>query len=258
MRALIVDTNPEDIENITKSLSAEHSGVIVSGICSTIQAVFEWLNSNGQPDILFMDICLSEGLSFEILNYLESSVQVIFTFSCNKSISEIFENLSISFLPKPFVSEHMTMALKRKHHPVNRIELYESLLGLYFPRPCKKSLRRIIVKKGFEFHIVCVRDIVYFTCDNGILFLVTKENHKHLISGTLQDITGQLENNFFYRANRNFIINSDFIKGYRKIGNRINLIFSVTVRDEIYVNNYRVTEFKNWLSVVQTDLQPEL
>jgi DNA-binding LytR/AlgR family response regulator len=197
-------------------------------------------------------------LSFEILNYLESSVRVVFTFSYNRNIFDIFENLSVSFLPKPFTGEQIVSVVNGKHAPLNRMELYESLLGLYFPRPFKKPLRRVIVKKGYEFHIISVKDVVYFTCDNGILFLVTKENHKHMISGTLQDLAGQLENNFFYRANRNFIINSEFIKGYRKIGNRIGLIFGVTVRDEIYVNNYRVTEFKNWLSVVQTDLQPEL
>ena len=258
MRALIVDTNPEDIETISKSLYAENTGISVSANCVTIQSVFDWLSKYGQPDVLFMDICLTDGLSFEILNYLESSVRVVFTFSYNKDIIETFENISASFLPKPFTSEQFSMALHGKSHPLNRIELYESFLSLYFPRPCKKPLRRIIVKKGAEFHIVWVRDVIYFTCDNGILFLVTKENHKHMLSGTLQDLAGQLETHFFYRANRNFIVNSDFIKGFRKIGNRINLIFTVPARDEIYVNNYRVTEFKNWLSVVQTDLQFEL
>ncbi len=255
MRALIVDTNPEEIEIISKSLYTENSGISVSGNCATIQAVFDWLNKHGQPDILFMDICLNDGLSFEILNYLESSVKVIFTFSYNKDIIQALENLSVCFLSKPFNGEQFSMALNSKSHPINRIELYESLLSLYFPRPCKKPLRRIIVKKGTEFHIVWIRDVIYFTCDNGILFLVTKENNKHMLSGTLQDLSGQLEPHFFYRANRHFIVNSDFIKGFRKIGNRINLIFTVPVRDEIYVNNYRVTEFKNWLSVVQSDLQ---
>ncbi len=68
-----------------------------------------------------------------------------------------------------------------------------------------------------------------------------------MMTGTLQDLQSQLDKRLFYRANRNFIVNSVFLKGFRRNGYKMSLVFTAPVKDEIFVNNYRVTEFKSWL-----------
>ncbi len=247
MRILIVDTSSCDIDLLSENLLAINPCIDICGRFSTIQSAFEWISQHGQPDIVFMDLQLGDGLSFDLLNYLDNQVKIVFTIDFNKPVIEIFENLSINFLQKPYSADQITEILLCKQKTINRIELYESLLNLYFPKAHKKRMRRIIVKKGSEFHIIQVDDVVYFASDNGILFFITKDNQRHMISSTLQDIHSQLDGRLFYRANRNFIVNSVFLKGFRRNGYKMSLVFTIPVKDEIFINNYRVTEFKDWL-----------
>jgi two-component system response regulator LytT len=258
MRALIFDSNPEDAEQLARMLCTEDPGITIEGKFSTVQSAFEWLGLYGQPDIIFMEVYLTDGLSFEILNFLDDHVKVVFTLAYHKSAMEVFENQSICFMIKPFVQDQLKDVLAARQKHINRIELYEALLSVYFPRPVKKVLRRIIVKKGSEFQVITINDIVYFASDNGIVYFVTGDNQRYIISGTLQDVYSQLENNLFYRANRNFIINSSYLKGFRRVGYKIMLTLTVPCKEEIYVNNYRVTEFKCWLEGSRTGMLVEI
>jgi two-component system, LytTR family, response regulator LytT len=247
MRVLIIDTIPAEAELLSKTLYSVNPEVTVCAVLSTIQSVFEWLNQYGQPDIVFMEVQLNEGLSFEILNYLNEAVKVVFTLPFNKCTVDVFEKLSVCFLLKPYHSEQVKPLVSFAARCFNRIELYESLLNGLYPRALKKILKRIIVKKGSEYHIVQIADVIYFASENGILYFVTKENQKHMMPGTLRDVYNQLETHHFYRANRNFIVNSSFLKGFRRTGYKITLIFMLPVRDEIYINSYHVSDFKSWL-----------
>src|SRR5579862_491990 len=107
MRILIVDTNSCDIDLLSENLITINPCIDICGRFSTIQSAFEWVSQYGQPDIVFMDLQLGDGLSFDLLNYLDNEVKVAFTIDFNKPVIEIFENLSINFVQKPYSAEQI-------------------------------------------------------------------------------------------------------------------------------------------------------
>ena len=249
MTALIIEDEKPAVENILSDLDQIQEGVQVLGVCASIVESVRWLEKNQHPDIILMDIHLSDGPSFEILKSSSIACPVIFITAHDNYLTEAFEYNCIDYLMKPVNPLKLAHAIRKyknlQNHFVNN---YSALLNYLGANPKRKT--RILVKKGMEFQAIKVEEIVYFFTEYKLIFLVDRENRKYLAEKTnLAELEEELDNKIFYRANRKYIINANFIKRFKPLEkSKISLELVLPVNEEIIISQENASNFKKWIS----------
>jgi DNA-binding LytR/AlgR family response regulator len=174
---------------------------------------------------------------------------VIFTTAYDKYMIDAFEYNCIDYLLKPIDSVKLAAALHKyknlQHHFINN---YSSIID--FLQSSRKNKSRIIVKKGIEFLSLKLEDVVYFFTEHKLVFAVDKDNKKFLCeTGSLADVETIVDEKFFFRANRKFIINANYITKFRSIDkSKISVELLLQLNEEIVVSQENAAAFKKWMS----------
>src|ERR1700743_3966364 len=223
MKVLIVEDEKPASENLVEELQAIDDKIDVVAGCYSVSETVQWLNKNPQPDLILMDIQLSDGLSFNIFKACKVTCPVIFTTAYDKYLTQAFEYSSIDYLLKPISQDKLKNAIKkykalRNHFVTNSEHLNGHFNGNGQPGgeygPHSDRVRsRILVRKGVEFQAVRVEDTGYFFTEHKLIFLVDKDNRKYMAEkSNLSELEEELDKNIFYRANRTYIIRAKYIK----------------------------------------------
>ena len=209
----------------------------------------QWLNENPSPDLIFMDVQLSDGPSFNIFKSTTVTCPVIFTTAYDKYLTQAFEYNSIDYILKPIDHDKLKGAMKKyKGLQQHFIGNYSTLFNQLSNQEKKKT--RIIVKRGVEFQAIRTEDIVYFFTEHTLVFLVDKDNRKYMAeANNLAELEVELDNNQFYRANRKFIVNANFIKRFKPLErSKISVEMMLPLDEEIIVSQENSGAFKKWIS----------
>jgi two-component system LytT family response regulator len=251
MKVLIVEDERPAFENMVEELHAIDENINVMAGCSSVDECVQWLNKNPQPDLILMDIQLSDGLSFNIFKACKVTCPVIFTTAYDKYLTQAFEYSSIDYLLKPISQDKLRNAIKKyktlQTHFVNN----HSLLSDHFSNPDKKR-SRILVKKGMEYQTVRVEDTGYFFTEHKLVFLVDKENRKYMAEkNNLSELEEELDRNCFYRANRKYIINANYVKRFKPLErSKISVELVLPVNEEIIISQENSASFKKWIGEI--------
>ena len=249
MKVLIIEDEKPALENIIEELRSIEENIHVIGACGTIEESVKWLHSNPQPDLILMDIQLSDGVSFCIFESCTITCPVIFITAYDKYLTDAFDYNTIDYLLKPVNPDRLKTAIKKYKNLQNHFVNNHSLLLDYFNNHDKKK-SRILVRRGMEFQTVKVEDIAYFFTEHKLIFLVDKDNKKYLAEkSNLAELEEELDNHFFYRANRKYIINANFIKRFKSLEkSKISLELVLPVNEEIIISQENSASFKKWIS----------
>jgi DNA-binding LytR/AlgR family response regulator len=249
MRILIIEDEKPAIENIFEELNSIEENIKVIGTCASITESIKWIHHNPQPDLILMDIQLSDGLSFTIFENCTVTCPVIFITAYDKYLIDAFEYNAIDYLLKPVNHVRLKTAIKKyKNFQSHFVNKHSAILELINTHDKKKS--RVIVKRGMEFQAVKVEDIAYFFTEHKLIFLVDKDNKKYLAEkNNLAELEEELDGKFFYRANRKYIINANFIKRFKPLEkSKISLELLLPVNEEIIISQENSSSFKKWIS----------
>jgi DNA-binding LytR/AlgR family response regulator len=248
MKVLIIEDEKPAFENLSEELQSIDENVQVTGTCNSVEESIRWLQKNPEPDLILMDIQLSDGLSFCIFKTCQISCPVIFITAYDKYLTEAFDYNSIDYLLKPISQGRLKTAIRKYKNLQNHFVNNHSALFSYLNNPEKKR-SRILVKRGLEFQMVRVEDIVYFFTEHKLIFLVDKENRKYLAEkNNLAELEGELDDRFFYRANRKYIINVNFVKRFKPLEkSKISLELSLPLNEEIIISQENASSFKKWI-----------
>jgi len=251
MKVLIIEDEKPAADNIAGELRLIDEYIDVVGICNSITESVYWFQTNPLPDLILMDVHLPDGLSFNIFKSISISCPVIYITAYDKYLTEAFEYNSIDYLLKPIDEDRLKSAIKKyknlqSHFLHNHVPLSE-----YFSR-LERRKSRILVKHGTEFQTIKVEDIVYFYTEHKLIFLVDRDGRKYLVEiGNLTELQEELDDKFFYRVNRKYIINANFLKRFKGIeGGKISLELALPVNEEIVVSQDNSTSFKKWINEV--------
>jgi DNA-binding LytR/AlgR family response regulator len=255
MKVLIVEDERPASENLVEELQAIDDDIDVVAGCNSVDETVRWLNRNPHPDLILMDIQLSDGLSFNIFKACEVTCPVIFTTAYDKYLTQAFEYSSIDYLLKPISQDKLKNAIKKykalRNHFVNSHELASSHPSLpdYLSNQDRKR-SRILVRKGVEFQAVRVEDAGYFFTEHKLIFLVDKENRKYMAEkSNLSELEEELDKNIFYRANRKYIINANYIKRFKPLEkSKISVELVLPVNEEIIISQENSANFKKWIA----------
>lgn len=257
MKVLIVEDEELAVEKLQLMIFAIEKDVEIVGTTGSIKKTVEWLQTNAQPDIILMDIELSDGHSFEIFNQVEVESPVIFTTSYHEYAIKAFKVNSIDYLLKPIQKTDLKLALDkyRKLQLTNKSEGTASaaniqllLEELQSKAGSKEYRRRFLVKQGQKQMPVEVENIAYFYIFDRALFLKTLDNRKFIIDYTLDEIEQMLAPTEFFRINRSVIVS---IKSITQLHDYFNSRLVVTLQpsfeEKTIVSREKVNDFKKWI-----------
>jgi two-component system LytT family response regulator len=251
MKVLIVEDERPAFENMVEELHAIDENINVLAGCSSVDECVQWLNKNPQPDLILMDIQLSDGLSFNIFKACKITCPVIFTTAYDKYLTQAFEYSSIDYLLKPISQDKLKNAIKKYRALQTHFVNNHSPTPDSFSSPDKKR-SRILVKKGMEYQTVRVEDTGYFFTEHKLVFLVDKENRKYMAEkNNLSELEEELDRNCFYRANRKYIINANYVKRFKPLErSKISVELVLPVSEEIIISQENSASFKKWIGEI--------
>jgi Response regulator of the LytR/AlgR family len=247
MKILIIEDELPSARLLRRKL--ERLGYTVSATLQTVEESIEWFRSNNEPDLLFMDIQLADGISFEILEQIKPSSAIIFTTAYDEYMLRAFKQNSIDYLLKPIEDEELENAIEKFlqfRRPVSPFDLatFEAL----FKNNTQTFKERFTIRIGQSLKVVTTRQIECIYSENKGTYLYTNENGNYLFDQTLDALTPQLSPKDFFRINRSAIVQFDAIKSIAVHSNaRLKIYLKHYESDELIVSREKVVAFKNWL-----------
>ncbi|MBW4360797.1 LytR/AlgR family response regulator transcription factor [Flavobacterium taihuense] len=235
----------------------EKINIPVGVMLHSVEEALNWFSKNEHPDLIFLDIQLSDGLSFEIFEKIDIKSAVIFTTAYDEYALKAFKLNSIDYLLKPIDEDDLEVAvLKFKDHfqfPKTTghesmqldFEQIRKMLSNPFEKPFKK---RFTVKIGQHLKVISTDEIECFFSENKGTYIHTFDNRNYLIDSTLEVLEQEIDTVAFYRISRKFIISIKAIKEIVVYSNsRLKINLPSYKEDEVIVSREKVTDFKNWI-----------
>lgn len=249
MKALIVEDEPLSAVHLKTLLYKVAPDIEVVNMLDSVKATVNFLKENPPLDLIFLDIHLADGLSFEIFQLTEVQQPVIFTTAFDEYAIKAFKVNSIDYLLKPIGLSDLKTAINKynaQNASINNANNHKQQMA--FEMMSKAYKTRFIVKMGDNLSSIKVEDIGYFTAEDGIVILVSKEGKRFPIDYTMDALEDVLNNELFFRVNRKMILHIDQILQVQSYFNgRLKIKIKLTLSDDCIVSRERVNEFKKWL-----------
>lgn len=224
----------------------ENLNCVVIAVLSSVTESIEWFLSNEHPDLVLVDIQLSDGLSFEIFEQVEIKSSVIFTTAYDEYALKAFKLNSIDYLLKPIDENELKAAIEKFLLLQNKTVFNQQNLNNIYPSNFKK---RFVVKTGNIIKIIDVNDIECFYSAFKSSFLTTNESRSFALDDSLENIEKEVSTNDFFRVNRQFLINLKAIKEISIYSNsRLKISLNNYKEEEIIVSREKVQAFKEWIN----------
>ena len=230
----------------------EKLGFNVNQMLHSVEESIAWFESNKHPDLIFLDIQLSDGLSFEIFDKIEIKSAVIFTTAYDEYALRAFKLNSIDYLLKPIDEDDLEIAINKYQSQNHKPEIqqfdFEQIKRMLI-NPAEKSYKtRFTIKIGQSLKVITTDEIECFYSENKGTYIHTIENRNYLIDGTLEQLETELDSKNNFRISRKFIIPLKSIKEIQVHSNsRLKIILPTYKDDDVIVAREKVQDFKNWI-----------
>ena len=248
MRALIIEDEKPAADKLKKAIQKTGMGIEIIAQLDSVQSAIQWLRTQEQPELVFMDIELSDGLCFKIFETVSVPCPIIFTTAYDEYWQEAFELNSIDYLLKPVKQEKLEAALKKydtlkQYFASNFQQLMQTK-----PASLPAYKKRFLVKRGTDYISVKTEDIAYFYATHKLVCMVNKKSEKFILDISLSDIEKQIDPVSFYRINRKYLVNMTSIKRIKSYPkSKLEVEVDPTVNDEIIISQENVAAFKDWM-----------
>ncbi|MGL2966949.1 LytR/AlgR family response regulator transcription factor [Flavobacterium sp. XGLA_31] len=230
----------------------EKLGLQVNMLLHSVEEAIHWFSHNEHPDLIFLDIQLSDGLSFEIFETITIKSAVIFTTAYDEYALRAFKLNSIDYLLKPIDEDDLETAVnkfKARNIAASNLSLDFEMIKKMLVNPVERSYKkRFTIKMGQQLKMVNIEEVECFFSENKGTYLHTFENRDYLLDTTLEQLETELNPTAFYRVSRKFIVPLAAIKEIQLYSNsRLKVILPSYKDDEVIVARERVNDFKEWL-----------
>lgn len=248
MNVVIIEDEDLAAEKLLRYLQKFDSNITqIAHLISIEEAVFWFQNPTDAYDVVFMDIQLTDGLSFEIFHQVKIHKPVIFTTAFDEYAIDAFKVHSIDYILKPITFTDVSKAMNKLKSMKNILGTQEAVVEAEKLLGTKKTKDRFLVKLGNHIHSIKTEEIALFYAEGRTVYLVTKENKKFILDYKLEDVSNLLEETNFYRVNRTFIVHINTIQDVIVYAsNRLKITPKIRIDKEIIVSREKVSSFKKW------------
>jgi two-component system response regulator LytT len=250
MNVLIIEDEKPSARRLQRML--EKQNVNVDTMLHNVQEAVEWFSNNEHPDLIFLDIQLSDGLSFEIFDEVEVNSAIIFTTAFDEYALQAFKLNSIDYLLKPIDEEELEAAVKKylaRAPKKQNVQLNFDDIKKLLTNPVEREYKkRFTTKIGQHIKMIPVDEIECFYSENKGTYAHTVDGRDYLLDTTLEQMEGEISPEVFFRINRKFYVNINAIKDIISYTNsRLQLKLNSYKEQEVVVARERVRDFKLWL-----------
>lgn len=235
----------------------EKINVQVDAMLHSVEEAVSWFLENKHPDLIFLDIQLSDGLSFEIFEEVDIKSAVIFTTAYDEYALKAFKLNSVDYLLKPIDEDELEVAVSKfkgrfelsKVAGEKQVEFDFEQIKKLLSNPFEKTFKkRFTVKIGQHLKVISIDEIECFYSENKGTYIHTFDNRDYLLDTTLEVLEKEIDTKDFYRISRKFIISLKAIKEILVYSNsRLKIILPTYKDDEVIVSREKVSDFKNWI-----------
>lgn len=251
MRVLIIEDEAQAAARLQHLLQQVNPDIRVIGTADSVKSSCLWLSKNPSPDIIFMDIHLGDGISFEIFDKVEIKVPVIFTTAYDEYALKAFKVNSIDYLLKPIDKVDLEASLNKFSQLTAGGVGLNSVIGNINQALAilsRKFKERFVIHVGEHLRAIEVKDILHFFSQEKATFCTTVDKRKHILDFTLDQVEGMVDPAMFYRVNRKYLVSSQAITDIITYSNsRLRLVLAASDDKEVIVARERVQDFKKWL-----------
>jgi len=250
MKVLIIEDESKAARELAKILLRLDDTIAVVSIIVSIEHALLWFKSNPQPDLIFSDVQLADGLCFDIYKEIQIECPIIFCTAFDEFMTDAFETNAISYLLKPINEDQVEKALYKfktlkqsfqKNENQNKISnLIDQLKS-----PFKKSL---LLNQKEKIIPVQVKDIAYIFLEKNAVNITSFNGQRFYMTMPLDEMERLLDPFLFFRANRQFLVNRNAIQSVeRYFARKLIVRLSMNTPETIIVSKARTTEFLKWL-----------
>jgi DNA-binding LytR/AlgR family response regulator len=245
IRTVIIEDEKLIAGELKKKLVELEPDIEVVATLGSVKESIDYFEAGNPADLIFSDIQLPDGLSFEIFSTIKSEAPLVFITAYDEFVVDAFDHNGIDYLLKPVDDPDLVKVLQKykgfEKHFANRRQLMSSL---------QKKKERLIVRKGTSNMIVKLEDIVLFYTESKMVFVVDREGKKYICDQNLGELESILDQQVFFRANRQYIIHAAFIRGYRTY-EKVKLMVDMDLADPIHqviVSQENAQHFRQWIN----------
>ena len=251
MKYLIIEDEQLAALEMTRLLKEIEPTAEIMEMLPSVKRSVEWLNKNPQPDLIFMDIHLQDGICFEIFDRTEVKAPVIFTTAYDQYALQAFRSNGVAYLLKPIDENDVRTALERlgnfaAEHQRESVSRIVSEMLSHNNKPQYST--RLTVKAGESYITIQMENIAFFYSEDHYTYVCTKQNKRYIVDGSLDEWEKRLDPTQFFHATRNCIVSIDGVDRVNKFFNgRLKLHTRPEYEGEFYISRLKVREFLAWL-----------
>lgn len=252
LKVIIIEDEAAALENLINALSNVRPSLQVQATLTSVKEGIEYLSGNNHgADLIFSDVQLPDGLSFEIYHATNTHIPVIFITGYDEFMTNAFEYNGIDYLLKPVSADELSKAIRKyemleqhfapAHHSNGGLSKMLQQFGRY--------KNRIMVRKGVENIPLKLEDVALFYTENKVVYIVDRQGKKYMGDKNLTELEDELHPEQFFRANRQYIINIDYVKGfkaYEKVKLQVDLVLT-ELPHTIIVSQETAPAFRKWI-----------
>lgn len=249
MRILIIEDEKPAARRLTSLVKALDPSIEIVDILDSVSAAVAWFKTFSPPDLVFLDIQLADGLSFEIFSQVEVDAPIIFTTAYDQFALKAFKVNSVDYLIKPIDPEELKSAWEKfnrqsKASRIDAVQVRALLDEIHGPQ----FKERFWVKSGEQLNYLSVDEIAYFLSDSGVTQAVNYKKIPFALDKNLESLEEVVDPKRFFRVNRKLILIIESIeKIHTWFNGRLKLDLNPDPGLEVFVSRDRVNDFKSWL-----------
>lgn len=250
MKVVIIEDEAPAASRLAKMLKGLHDEMDILPRLDSVEAGVRFLRSAGDIDLIFMDIQLADGLSFDIFQQVDVKAPVIFTTAFDQYTLKAFKVNSIDYLLKPIEEKELEHAVEKYRQLYSRRDhdFPEKIVKLMHEIRTIRYKERLLIKRGQQLSYLKTESAAYCYADGKLCYAVDFNGTKYLLESNLSQLEDQLQPGKFYRINRHLLVNIDAVqKVHTWLGGRLKLELVLASTAETVVSRERVNGFKEWL-----------
>jgi two-component system, LytTR family, response regulator len=250
MKIVIIEDEKPAAEKLKKAIAQYDSSIQLLAVLGSSRSASEWFQQNPGPDLVFMDIELTDGLSFQIFDQCVITCPIIFTTAYDEYWQESFDYNSIDYLLKPIKQDNLENAINKykklqQHFTTNYAALFQEL---QLPNRSSSFRKRFLVKKGIDLVSIRTDEIAYCYAAHKLSFIVDHKAQQFILDKSLTDLEKELDPALFFRINRKYLLNIHHIRRV-KTHSKSKLLVELNPApgEEIIVSQENTASFKKWM-----------
>lgn len=251
MNVVIIEDEILASERLQILIKKYDASINIVASLETVEEAVDYLQTCKHPDLLFVDIQLADGHSFEIFKKVKTTTPIVFTTAYDQYALDAFQLFSIDYILKPITAAALSNAFAKYNSLTKNNNLpvdYTLLLQQMQDSITGKYKTRFLAKVGQRTYFIPVNEVAYFVADNKIVHLVARDGKRYIKNATIEKLEQIVDPKIFFRVNRKIIVHTDAIEQVKPYDNNrlIIQIRKITATEEIIISREKVADFKEW------------